>query len=258
VIERFYQSLNEGGYLFSGGTETMYGISDKFELVDIDHAMVYKKIPAKELKPAGEKVWPWQPEPQITQMKEQITQIPTKPTLVEPAKSLKDAHQLYEKAKEDFIKKDYEAAKELAKNALEIEPGFQEAHILLANILVNQGRFQEAEQECHKAININFLSAEPRYLLGLIYKKKAQYKEALDALTKAIYLNTNYSLAYFTIADLYREKGQAEEATKAYKNTLKALEQESEEHFRESSGGLTKKVFAQVCVRNMKELSSVR
>lgn len=265
VIEKFYSSLNEEGYLFTGGTETLYGISDKFELVDIDHAMVYKKIPAKELKPTQEKVWPWQPA-EIFPEKEKTTVAPTykaqevikKKALLSPAKSLKDARQLYEKAKKAFLKKDYETAQKSAKSALEIESALEEAHILLANIFLNQDRFGEAERECQKAININFLFAEPRYLLGLIHKKKLQYKEALDNLRKAIYLNTNYSLAHFTIAELYREKSQAQEALKAYRNTLKALEHEPEEQFKESSGGLAKKVLAQICVKSMKEIAQLK
>lgn len=259
VIERFYQSLNEGGYLFSGGTETMYGISDKFELVDIDHAMVYKKIPAKELRPAEEKVWPWQPAVTYpVSEKEPVIPEKVEKKPVEPAKSLKEAHALYEKAKIAFIKKDYMQAEDLAKSALEIESNLEQGRILLANIFVNQDRFQEAERECQKSIDINFLSSQARYLLGLIHKKRSQYKEALDNLRKAIYLNANFSLAHFTLAELYREKALAQEAQKAYKNTLKALEKEPEEDFRESSGGLSKKILAQVCVRGMKEMLSAR
>lgn len=255
VIEKFHQSLNEDGYLFCGGTETMYGISDKFELVDIDQAMVYKKIPARELKPAEGKVWPWQPavkpimEEEVPAIKGVVEKEPVK-----AKKTIKDAYALYEKAKTEFIKKDYDEATELAKEALEIEPSFEEVHILLANIFVNQDKFQEAERECQKAIKLNFLSAETRYLLGLIHKKKGQYKEALDSLKKAIYLNTNYSLAHFTIADLHREKNQTQEAQRAYRNTLRALEEEPEEHFKESSGGLSKKVLAQICVKQMTDI----
>lgn len=274
VIEKFYQSLNEEGCFFTGGTETLYGIFDKFELAELEHALVYKKIPAKELKPAEATFSPWRAEPQITpaspavvapkrcyaeprrrkapptrrrealwrsagraQIKEQITQISAKTADVsaislhgrpagavrEPAKSLKEAHALYEKAKIAFLKKDYAQAENLAKSALEIEPSLEQAHILLANIFVNQDRFKEAKKECQKAIDINFLSSQPRYLLGLIHKKQKEFKEALNNLRKAIYLNANFSLAHFTLAELYREKAQAQEAQKAYKNTLKSL-----------------------------------
>ena len=265
VIEKFYQSLNEEGYLFSGGTETLFGISDKFKMMELEHVLIYKKIPVKELKPAEARLWPWPPavrypvkeEVEIKPMMEEVVAKPKviEEKFVEPARALKDAYELYEKAKIAFIKKDYAQTENLARSALEIEPGFQEAHMLLANIFVNQDRFEEAEKECLKAINLNFLSSQPRYLLGLIHKKRAQFKEAVDELRKAIYLNANYSLAHFTLAELYREKGQDEEALKAYKNALKALEQESEEDFKEYAGVVSKKVLAQVSVRNMKEMS---
>lgn len=251
VIEKIYQSLNDDGYLFSGGTETLYGISDKFALVDVEGALVYKKIPTLELKPAQEKVVLKSPQTRL----EVIEEIPKPQVSIAPAVSLKNSHQIYEQAKGEFIKKDYALAVKLLSCALEIEPGLEEAHILLANILLNQDKFAMAEEECKKAMKINFLSAQAHYLLGLIYKKKGQDKQAQEYLKKAIYLDANYSLAHFTLAETYQEKQNPREALKTYQNTLKALENESEKDFKESSGGLSKRVLAQACVAKMKKLS---
>ena len=251
VIEKFYQSLNEEGYFFTGGTETLYGIFDKFKLVELEDALVYRKITAKNLKPADAQVLPRQKVLRIPLKKVQIAQIPAAPT-----RTLKEACSLYEQAKAAFLKKDYTQTENLAKKALQIEPNLEQARVLLANIFVNQDRFSEAETECRKAITINFLSSQPYYLLGLMLKKKVKYKEALDILRKAIFINPNHSLAHFTLAEIYREKVQTKDAQQAYKNTLKALEKEPEEIFSEFSGGITKNILSQVCVRDMQELSN--
>lgn len=43
VVDNFYDSLNPGGYLFIGHSETLTGISERFETVELDGVFVYRK-----------------------------------------------------------------------------------------------------------------------------------------------------------------------------------------------------------------------
>lgn len=43
ILNRLYISLKDDGYFFTGGTETLYGISDKFEFLDFENALIYQK-----------------------------------------------------------------------------------------------------------------------------------------------------------------------------------------------------------------------
>ncbi len=43
VVDNFYESLNPGGYLFVGHSETLTSISDRFEVVEIDGVFLYRK-----------------------------------------------------------------------------------------------------------------------------------------------------------------------------------------------------------------------
>jgi chemotaxis protein methyltransferase CheR len=43
VIEHFYNNLLDPGYLFLGHSESLYGITDKFQLVHVPGGMIYKK-----------------------------------------------------------------------------------------------------------------------------------------------------------------------------------------------------------------------
>ena len=43
VVNNFYESLNPGGYLFVGHSETLTSISDRFEVVEIDGVFLYRK-----------------------------------------------------------------------------------------------------------------------------------------------------------------------------------------------------------------------
>jgi len=43
VVASFYESLNPGGYLFIGHSESLHGISRSFDLVHFPKVIVYKK-----------------------------------------------------------------------------------------------------------------------------------------------------------------------------------------------------------------------
>jgi chemotaxis protein methyltransferase CheR len=256
VLEKFHRSLVPGGYLFSGGTETMFGISDRFELVEHTNALIFRKAASAARTPHAAITFHTKPpaaEPVISPPPDQP--IPVGKNIRDHDEEAPEAGDLLLRAKSEFASKNYQAAEELARRASLSEPQFHEVHTLLANIFFNMNRLDDAERECLQAVQIDSLSAEPRYLLGHIYRKKKHPAKAMENLRKAIYLNSNYSLAHYTLAELHRERGQTIEAVKAYRNTLKALEMESEDEVRASSGGFTKKVLAQVCMKNIKKIS---
>jgi chemotaxis protein methyltransferase CheR len=256
VLEKFHRSLLAGGYLFSGGTETMFGISDRFELVERTNALIFRKAASAAPAPRAAIAVPEEPP---------ATGPAKKPVIDRPAhvdtntsgsdSDAPDARELFQQAKKELASKNYQAAENLARQACLAEPQFHEVHTLLANIFFSMNRLDEAERECLQAVGINSLSAEPHYLLGHIQRKKKHLLKAMENLKKAIYLNSNYSLAHYTLAEVHKERGQSAEAVKAYRNTLKALEMESEEEVRASSGGFTKRVLAQVCMKNIKKIS---
>jgi len=43
VVSYIYDSLNKGGYLFIGYSESLHGLSKAFKLIHLQKAMVYKK-----------------------------------------------------------------------------------------------------------------------------------------------------------------------------------------------------------------------
>ncbi|MBK9248163.1 MAG: hypothetical protein IPM69_08645 [Ignavibacteria bacterium] len=43
VVQSIYQTLNKGGMLFVGYSESLHGVSQDFKLVHLHKALVYKK-----------------------------------------------------------------------------------------------------------------------------------------------------------------------------------------------------------------------
>ncbi len=50
VVNNFFESLNPGGYLFIGHSETLTSISDRFEAVEIDGVFLYRKPRPRRLR----------------------------------------------------------------------------------------------------------------------------------------------------------------------------------------------------------------
>jgi chemotaxis protein methyltransferase CheR len=44
LIDKFYRSLTDGGYLFLGHSETLHGLSDNFRFVYRDKGAMYQKV----------------------------------------------------------------------------------------------------------------------------------------------------------------------------------------------------------------------
>jgi chemotaxis protein methyltransferase CheR len=53
VIHRFHSSLHNHGYLFLGHAESLFGISEEFQLVHLPSSTAYVKSEARELKEGG-------------------------------------------------------------------------------------------------------------------------------------------------------------------------------------------------------------
>jgi chemotaxis protein methyltransferase CheR len=53
VIHRFHSSLHNHGYLFLGHAESLFGISEEFQLVHLPSSTAYVKSEAREPKEGG-------------------------------------------------------------------------------------------------------------------------------------------------------------------------------------------------------------
>jgi tetratricopeptide (TPR) repeat protein len=123
--------------------------------------------------------------------------------------------------------------------------------LLIARICLNLGRFEQVERECRSVIRRSPSSADAHYLLGVAHQKLGNLERCLEYLQKAVYLDSDHSLAHFALAELHAAAGEHKKAARAYKNTLRALEQESEEKLAGGSMTITKRALAQLCTRKL-------
>ncbi len=253
VIGTLSKVLAPGGFLFTGGTETLYGISNEFKLLEGGNALIYRRVPVDDVEERS--LEPRRTRESRRRTPRQSEGPPSRPAARRKPLGPAEAVELYKKAKKLFARKAYGEAVALAREALKADPRLHEGHLLLARIFVNLERFREAAEACRSAAQLAPLSARPHYLLGLIHWKAGKPAEALEEFGKATYLDPACSVAHFARAELHRERGERTEALRNYRNALKAVVKVSDGCFKELAEGLTREMLAQLCVKKMRQLS---
>lgn len=224
VIAKFYRNLNNGGYLIIGHSESLYGINDQFELVDVGETFIYKK---------SEKISP--PRKIFTPLRKEIkesVEVEEKPLEKQPSEKeaflvsfLSDELEvLIDEAYLLYQQKKYAEAIKVCNTVLEKVPHCYSAYYLLGLLYANRGWYEEAKKELEKATKIDPFAADAYFLLGIVYARIGDKKEAEKNFKKTIYLDSNFALAHFNLAELYSEEEKIALAIKEYQNTLESLE----------------------------------
>ncbi len=83
------------------------------------------------------------------------------------------------------------------------------------------GRFEEAFQECNKALELNPNSAEAYYLLGLIQDRRGAVEEARQALRRSVELDPRRVEVHIYLGQLYLNSKQLDGAEAEFQSAVK-------------------------------------
>jgi len=139
--------------------------------------------------------------------------------LAEALNSLAGVRQLYEW--------DWKGAEEAFRRAIDLDPGYADAHHRYAMILLGPlGRMEEAAAEMRRAQDLDPLSLVIRTNFGrpLYYSRK--FDEAIQHYRSTIELDPSFFRAYWELGRVYEQKGMCREALEAFEQA-KALSQSS-------------------------------
>jgi tetratricopeptide (TPR) repeat protein len=106
------------------------------------------------------------------------------------------------------------------RQAIEINPAFEEAYCNMGVVLHLQGKLDKAVEYYHKALSIDPSDAKAHYTLGLALKKKHNYTEAITGFRQALKLKPDFVEAYDDLADLLVALGKPDEAVPCYQHSL--------------------------------------
>jgi len=240
LLEHFYQSLVEGGYLILGFSESLYGIPNPFNTIYFDKIALHQKITGKS-----------------REMPQDRRRKPAKKPVMPAPQRVKDKKYSYDKAAELFRNEDTEAAQDMVMSHLEEHQDDEKAHFLYGQILFEKGLYREAEFEFKICLALNSSESQVYYFLGLVYFRQNQPDDVIRFLKKALYLDKENALAHLHLADAYALINDIQSARREYENTVKCLKKYPPENTLPLSKGIRCKSIIDTCIKRLGELRNI-
>jgi chemotaxis protein methyltransferase CheR len=237
VIKKFYQALNDAGYLIVSPVEATHSLFPQFTLINAGGAIIFRKglrpswakeclppqlniqnVLTNETIPVSEQI------PVINNIQEKIDLKELKPFRKESS-----SPDLFEEGISLYKKGNYEKTIELFKLLISHGRTDYKIIVLLSHCYANLGNLAEAQKWCEKAIEENKIDASNYYLLATILQEQNEVEKAEQILKQVIYLDQTFVLAFFALGNIARSQGKSKIADKYFKSALRILENYSPE-----------------------------
>jgi chemotaxis protein methyltransferase CheR len=209
VIHNFYRSLRDGGYLFTGFSESLRYISDEFSTVQAGGTFFYQKDTAsRKQKPRSGTPRTAASRPR----RRAVARAPHRKAASSPARRRATVQQACARAREFVEAGELERAVDLLEPLLAEATVAEEVLLLRAEIALNQGELDGAAHLCQRILDSDPLSVHGHFLLGLVCWTRGDERTAIEEFKKVVYLRGDNVLARFYLGDLYALGGQVDEA----------------------------------------------
>jgi len=119
--------------------------------------------------------------------------------------------------------KDTDAAIEVMKQAIEIDPQRAATYVDLARIQSSAGRGADAEANFKKAVELDPKNVEGRLELGNFYARDRRWREAEEQVRKAVELDPSDAKTRAVLSRLFIAQGRKADAEQVLQETKKAL-----------------------------------
>jgi superkiller protein 3 len=107
------------------------------------------------------------------------------------------------------------------REAIRLDPGFSQAYKYVGKLMIEQGRFSEAERELHLSVDRNRDDPETRYLLGIALDEQNKAAEAVDEYNIAIHHEPNNIDAHYRLGIVYGDLMQYKNAIREFREVLR-------------------------------------
>jgi len=185
LVERFHESLFEGGVLFLGHSETLWGISEAFRLEQREKIFYYRKPRAKSVPPRPAAA------PRSSGASTAWRGVPrAEPPPPSPVDDPSPAMKL----------------------------------VLSAERLADEGRLEEAVAMCRQAAALDQGCPEPEYLMAFLLRGRGLHAEAFDHAEQALERDPRFVFADMEAAECLCGMGRTGEAELRWKGILRAIE----------------------------------
>nr|MBA3470387.1 tetratricopeptide repeat protein [Herpetosiphonaceae bacterium] len=221
LIERIYAAMAVGGYLLLGFSESLWGIFDGFETVELDGAFVYRKgaTPAvahrAAVVPSTNATTPSASTPSANVPIRRVTRPQPPSPAPQSVGQFEQARQLRDKGQQ--------------RTALlllsQLAPADRSPAVLslLAQLHADLGQPEQAAAEARRALELDVMQDAAYLVLGMLELQNSAWAEATRYLERALYLVPTSPTVSFYLAESYRHQGRIDAARREYRNTMRKL-----------------------------------
>ncbi len=254
VMERFYESLRPGGWMFLGYSESLFKISTRFEMVEVGGTFAYqrplgtnRKPPAPVTSVVRPSAPPPPPQPQrsptdvesvLRNLKRQAAIVPPPPPrpsappqpLVRPQPPpRKTPVERLAEVVEAIEKGDFPKALRTVRALADEEPDDLAARLTLGNVHALMGNLDEAREAYQYALSREALCVEARLYTALAEMQGGELEPAKLELTRALFLEPTLAVGHYLLGQVNERRGDNEGALRAYRNAISQRKQPKHE-----------------------------
>jgi len=115
---------------------------------------------------------------------------------------------------------DWTGAEDEYKRALEINPGYSDAHQMYGYYLTGRGRFDEALRQMQRALELDPVSLTKITGVGEVLHMARRDDEAIVALRKVLEMDPNFGFGHWALGRSYEEQGMYEQAIASFQKAI--------------------------------------
>lgn len=249
VIQCFYRSIVENGWLIVSPSETSQIYFKQYSTVNFPGVILYRKESNSQTSKNYFELQlnnDFNTNEQIPETRIDFNDVITVEAEEEILPSNDTAENAglnqavtYQEAKSQFERGNYLEAKELLKKYFHYYYNDPNAHSLLTRIYANEGNLREAFAWCEKAISLDRTNPLHHYLMASILQEQNRHEEAIAELKRVLYLDHNFVIGHFALGNISARVGKMKDSRKSFDNALKLLQQYPVDFVLPESDGMT-------------------
>jgi chemotaxis protein methyltransferase CheR len=220
IIENFRRVLNPGGYLFLGVSESLFQLSEGFELISTGKAFVYRNPVEKrkgvvQPKKRVERRQP--PQPVGDRLRRRMPAASSGETGSELESDIQRARKMVAAG-------DREAAFRVLFDLTARQPDAIQPYMMLGEIALDRGAMEEAWSWYQVVTELRPTDIESRFLLAIVLYRLGHDQEAAEHLRRLLFLDGSLALGHYYLGVVAHRLGDIDTALRSFRNALSSIE----------------------------------
>ena len=253
LVQGLHETISPGGYLLLGHSESLWHVSEDFDIIEHERAFCYQKrrgfrVPGSEFQVRGSDFRVHGSEFRVPGSAFGVAGVPG---------TLGYAAAQYDICLALFRASEWSVAESALLGLIRTCPTFVPSYLLLGGVYVHRARYDEAVKQAESALRLTELEPRAHLLLGMIASRSGRPEEALQSLERALCLDDSLALAHFWLGNLYRDRGDIARACREYESVVRDWEQRTLQLTEEFALELTAEQLVKFCSDSLQRLSPV-